>query len=120
MTIQRRSILGAFLSLIGLGTVAGVSAVSTLGKAPAAEPKLASGWRAGPLPPDTYWWGGVVLKSQKPINGVYTGFFMASFCGDHVEIHDRQVDRTTPLIVQPEDIVYYNNSLQLPCSPLAG
>lgn len=60
-------------------------------------------WRHGPMPPDTWNWGGVILSGQDP-----RGFHFADFCGDYV--------RLVPdgRIVKPEEIGYYNNSIHLP------
>jgi hypothetical protein len=61
-------------------------------------------WKPGPLPPNTWNWGGVVLKSDKGQDG----FYFADFCGDHVMIcpDGRRVEAT--------DIALYDNGLTLP------
>jgi len=59
-------------------------------------------WKEGPLPPNTWGWGGVV-----PV-GTTNGFFFADFCGDHVKIvPDGRV-------LKPEEVAWYNNCLHLP------
>lgn len=60
-------------------------------------------WQKGPLPKDTYGWGGVV-----PVWAKGTGFHFADFKGDHVKIVPS--GRT----VQPEEVLMYDNSLTLP------
>ena len=62
-------------------------------------------WKPGPLPPNTYQWGGVV-----PSDLVVPGFFFASFCGDHVEMQNTNGVRT----LMPHEVRWYDNSLQLP------
>jgi hypothetical protein len=58
-------------------------------------------WKPGPLPKDTYHWGGVVLVGQEG-----TGF--ADFHGDHVLLcpGGRRVE--------PDEVALYDNSLELP------
>ena len=65
-------------------------------------------WKKGPLPPDTYWWGGVVTKE---IEG-HGGFYFADFCGDHVMTFPS--DKPNGTRVEAEDVVLYDNSLQCP------
>lgn len=60
-------------------------------------------WKKGPLPADTWKWGGVVKKGEKPEDG----FRFAAFCGDHVELEDG-----TKLTAEQVD--YYDNSLESP------
>jgi hypothetical protein len=62
-------------------------------------------WKSGPLPPETWNWGGVVPTNQGPDGG----FFFADFCGDHVKMVE------TGRILQPDEVALYDNSLQLPC-----
>lgn len=64
------------------------------------------GWRKGPLPPDTWQWGGVVLHKFDTPHG-YKAFFFADFCGDHVKLQDGQV-------VKPDEIAWWNNDITLP------
>lgn len=61
-------------------------------------------WQKGPLPKDTYGWGGVA-----PV-GLGTGFFFADFCGDKVKV----VGGADNLELKPEEVAYYDNSLTLP------
>lgn len=62
--------------------------------------KDATAWKKGPLPADTYYWGGVVL------DGMTSGFYFADFCGDHVRIDGTRHEAV--------EVVWYNNCLQLP------
>lgn len=67
--------------------------------------KNKSGWKKGPMPPDTWGWGGVV-----PVGLGGSGFFFADFQGDHVEvIGDEQSHQ-----LKAHEVVWYNNSLGLP------
>lgn len=61
-------------------------------------------WQAGPMPPDTWYWGGVVTKSI--IN--QGGFFFADFRGDHVIIYPDEKK------VLADEIAFYNNCIGLP------
>lgn len=63
-----------------------------------------SGWKRGPLPPNTWNWGGVVLRGMNPAQG----FLMADFAGDHVKLYP------SGKVVKAEDVDWYNNSLTLP------
>jgi hypothetical protein len=60
-------------------------------------------WQKGPLPPDTYGWGGVV-----PFDFKAPGFFFADFAGDHV------VTCPDGRVLQPHEVAQYDNSLALP------
>lgn len=65
-------------------------------------------WKPGPLPPDTWNWGGVV-----PVGDQYTqGFYFADFCGDHVKL--TVVDEYVARELKPEEVAFYNNCLELP------
>lgn len=66
------------------------------------------GWKAGPMPPDTYFWGGVVLHGASP----HAGFHLAEFCGDHVKLVSLDSDERRR--VEGHEIAYYNNSLTWP------
>lgn len=68
-------------------------------------------WKPGPMPPDTWNWGGVVPK------GVTGGFYFADFCGDHVKIPGPDGQHTE--VVKAEDVVWYDNSLTLPPSAVS-
>ncbi len=60
-------------------------------------------WKKGPLPPDTYNWGGVTIVGE----GAY-GFYFADFCGDHVETYP---ERRT---LKADEVAWYDNSLVEP------
>lgn len=64
-------------------------------------------WKKGPLPPDTYFWGGVVVNQPGKNEEEHTGFQFANFHGDHVTL----VDGTR---VEANDVLFYNNSLTFP------
>lgn len=72
-------------------------------KAPVAT-GLQVGWRAGPMPPDTWGWGGVVPKGD-----FGSGFLFADFCGDHVLTDSDNYKR-----IEAADVLWYNNGLDLP------
>ncbi len=58
-------------------------------------------WQRGPLPKNTYGWGGVV-----PFD-LTGGFFFADFCGDHVKAHS-EPERT----LKPHEVAWFDNSIQ--------
>lgn len=63
-------------------------------------------WKKGPLPPGTWNWGGIVVgpRTRDPVSG----FYFADFRGDHVlRLPDNER-------VEAADVLYYNNSLDLP------
>jgi hypothetical protein len=62
-------------------------------------------WKKGPLPPDTYHWGGVVPFDLKSL-----GFYFADFFGDHVMVEMRDGKRR----LEPHEVAWYDNSLELP------
>lgn len=62
-------------------------------------------WKPGPLPKNTYMWGGVVTK------GLTSGFYFADFCGDHVKLIGCGKDNE---VVKAEDVLWYDNSIELP------
>lgn len=66
-------------------------------------------WKEGPLPPDTYGWGGVVLMEDG--KGA-TGFYFADFHGDHVLALKGNKDEWQR--VEPDQVQWYDNGLQLP------
>ena len=66
-------------------------------------------WKRGPLPPNTWQWGGVVPKSND--SGPYSGFFFADFHGDYVTINPGTADAKR---LESDEVAYYNNSLSLP------
>lgn len=62
-------------------------------------------WKQGPLPPNTYGWGGIVKVGSEP-----SGFYFADFCGDHVKlIGPPSIER-----VEANQVAMYDNSLELP------
>jgi hypothetical protein len=71
----------------------------------AKAPDKHHGWKPGPLPPDTYGWGGVVPVGEK-LGG---GFYYADFKGDHVTVYptdDSEYD------LKPDRVAQYNNAIQ--------
>jgi hypothetical protein len=68
----------------------------------AAEAAVPGGWRRGPMPPNTYHWGGVVPKGMKG------GFLFADFHGDHAVMIPGGEK------VAGADVAWFNNSLELP------
>lgn len=78
------------------------------GTDPVGKRKLAKGWKEGPMPRDTWGWGGVVLKKYAE----YDGFYFADFRGDHaVLVH---LDGAGDERVEADDVAAYNNLLTLP------
>lgn len=67
-------------------------------------------WKNGPLPKETYGFGGVVLNEQLDTHS--RGFYFADFRGDKVIIHQGtdNVERE----VLAHEVGMYNNSLDLP------
>lgn len=65
------------------------------------EPR--GGWKPGPLPPETWLWGGVV-----PVGCEGPWFYFADFCGDHVVVYPGH------RALKPEEVAWYNNALDLP------
>lgn len=59
-------------------------------------------WKQGPLPANTWNWGGVV-----PVKHGSYGFFFADFYGDHVVVDGIG-------IIKAEDVAWYDNSIELP------
>jgi len=58
-------------------------------------------WKKGPLPPNTWHWGGVVVHPGG------SGFRFADFHGDHVLLTDGTR-------VEPHEVAFYNNALTYP------
>ena len=56
-------------------------------------------WKPGPLPANTWHWGGVVPK------GLKGGFYFADFCGDHVKLVP------SGDVLKAEDVELYDNGL---------
>jgi hypothetical protein len=86
------------------------------------------GWKKGPLPPDTYHWGGVVpicyacrgtgftVYTQNKCPdckgaGCLSGFYFADFEGDRVVVSP---GTERERVLNPESVAWYNNSLDLP------
>jgi hypothetical protein len=63
-------------------------------------------WKKGPLPPDTWNYGGVVPVGET----LAGGFYFADFCGDHVNICPG--DR----VLQAHEVALYSNVLQPPAT----
>jgi hypothetical protein len=61
-------------------------------------------WLPGPMPANTWGWGGVKLIEQ----GSTTGFYFADFKGDHVLINNGKKR------IDPHDVAYFDNSITLP------
>jgi hypothetical protein len=60
-------------------------------------------WKKGPLPPNTWNWGGVVRVGDSPVYG----FSFADFCGDHV-------DMVPGGTLKADEVGWYDNSIELP------
>ena len=65
-----------------------------------------AGWKAGPLPSNTYFWGGVV-----PVGEEASGFYFADFCGSTVKI---LTGLPGERVLTSKEVAWYNNSLELP------
>lgn len=61
-------------------------------------------WKPGPLPPDTWNWGGVVPHGED----LARGFLFADFCGDHAKVFP------DGRVLKPHEVKWYNNALDLP------
>lgn len=61
-------------------------------------------WKEGPLPPNTYGWGGVVPADM----GGQDAFYLADFKGDSVECIP------TGRVLRADEVAKYDNSLTLP------
>ena len=63
-------------------------------------------WRRGPLPLNTWHWGGVVVRDTPP------GYFhFANFCGDHAKLVPNDA------VAEPEDILWFDNGIEEPPTP---
>lgn len=63
-------------------------------------------WQKGPLPPNTWGWGGVV-----PMGGPKFGFYFADFCGSHVKL----ISGNPPWKeLSANEVAWYDNSLTVP------
>jgi hypothetical protein len=65
--------------------------------------KKKSNWKKGPLPPDTWMWGGVVKVGDNP-----SGFYFADFHGDYVTLCPGGE------IIKADQVAMWNNCLDLP------
>jgi hypothetical protein len=79
------------------------------------EDAEACGWRKGPLPKDTYNWGGVVPVGVE----LGYGFYFADFAGDHVKIdhverNDAGVMVWSTKRLEADQVAWWNNCLELP------
>lgn len=63
-------------------------------------------WKKGPLPKDTFWYGGVVVHGDPG-----EGFHFADFQGDHVLI---DLPNGKKRRVEAHEVKLYDNSLQTP------
>jgi hypothetical protein len=61
-------------------------------------------WKKGPLPEETWFWGGVVTVDM----GSNSGFVFADFKGDHVIL------KPSNERVEAKNVAYYDNSLEWP------
>ena len=64
-------------------------------------------WKKGPLPKDTWNWGGVV-----PNGDTSSGFYFADFHGEYAVMNpgDGSCERT----LKADEIAWYDNSLEMP------
>jgi hypothetical protein len=69
-------------------------------------PDCCPGWQKGPLPADTYMWGGVVPTDESTGDG----FYFADFRGDTVVLYGVEPER----VLQAHEVKYFNNCLGLP------
>jgi hypothetical protein len=72
-------------------------------------------WRKGPLPPDTWNWGGVTLVGEDP----NSGFYFADFCGDHVKMELIEKDKDGNCVrswkrIEASEVQEYCNCLTIP------
>ncbi len=64
-------------------------------------------WKKGPLPANTWNWGGVVPTGADPS----LGFFFADFCGDHVKLMPAAGGKDR---LEAGEVGWYDNCLELP------
>lgn len=57
-------------------------------------------WKVGPLPKNTYGWGGVV-----PVEQAISGFYFADFRGDHVICYPGE------RVLKAHEIKWYDNPI---------
>lgn len=75
----------------------------------AAEPR---GWKPGPMPEGTWFWGAVVLAGEG------NAMHFADFRGDHVLLF--RADSAEPAVVEAAQIRWYDNGLTEPPVDSAG
>jgi hypothetical protein len=78
--------------------------------APKGAPAGCEHWHKGPLPPNTYNWGGVVAVGDEG----KMGFMFADFGGDKVTLVGTGSGRRSDTVLRPDEVAWYNNSLTLP------
>lgn len=61
-------------------------------------------WKNGPLPPETWMWGGITVVGEN----LNSGFYFADFHGDHAVIVPGGK------IVKASEVAMYDNCLELP------
>lgn len=61
-------------------------------------------WKKGPMPSDTYGWGGVVPFDETTGGG----FYFADFQGDKVVTYPGE------RVLKPHEVVWYDSDLTLP------
>lgn len=64
-------------------------------------------WKRGPMPPDTWHWGGVVTVDRHLMYGA--AFLFANFRGDYAEAFGGNCHH-----LQADEIAWYDNSLTEP------
>jgi hypothetical protein len=69
-------------------------------------------WKKGPLPPNTWDWGGLVDKDFAK----GSGFYFADFRGDHATVYKGEFP--AKVRIEAADILWYNNSIKLPPSSM--
>lgn len=67
-------------------------------------------WKQGPLPPGTYYWGGVVPVGEEKS---YGGFYFADFHGDHVLLPMLTDEKGDQRRLEADQVAWYDNSLEL-------
>jgi hypothetical protein len=71
------------------------------------------GWVKGPLPPDSWNFGGVVpLEGVLPNGSLFGGFLFADFRGDRVIV--KGTDGRADQELKPHEVAWFDNSLTLP------
>lgn len=73
------------------------------------QPGCGCGWHKGPLPEDTWNWGGVVVIGEESGHG----FYFADFRGDHVILCGK-TSHGEDARIEAANVAYYNNCLGCP------